>query len=344
MLQYKYFIKDKKSYSPKINDLVISCKFKQKDCDLDKEFEYYFDTQYGNCYRYNANQQDEKFVTQSGETNGLELEFLIGSSFKNNGYFSRENGFNIFIKNKSDDSSFSEGVRISPGFSTDIIINKYSITKQPQPYSNCIANLDSVDSYGSECYKKTFTQLQNLNKTYSYVDCYKICYQKQVAIKCDCQTNYYDLVYDTKMRICLFENSTERDGPCMTNIWDDIAFKSSILSECDCPLECERNGYKYRSSSAQYPTLSYSKYLRSKSNLLNNTDYDELRKSVARVNIYYENMKQTIITEEIKTKPSDLISNAGGLLGLFLGLSFLSFAEFIEIILKIIIILFKNSS
>lgn len=50
------------------------------------------------------------------------------------------------------------------------------------------------------------------------------------------------------------------------------------------------------------------------------------------------------IRQEIKTTIIDLISNIGGLLGLFLGMSFLSFFEFLELFAQIIWILFHKNN
>jgi hypothetical protein len=43
-----------------------------------------------------------------------------------------------------------------------------------------------------------------------------------------------------------------------------------------------------------------------------------------------------LISEKAKTEPYNFISNIGGTLGLFLGISFLSFIEILEIIYEII--------
>ena len=80
------------------------------------------------------------------------------------------------------------------------------------------------------------------------------------------------------------------------------------------------------------------------SNLKNNTIYDDLAKNIGRVQIFYDKLEQTIITEDIKTQVFDLVSGMGGTLGLFLGLSFLSLIEIVEILLQIILILFDNKS
>jgi hypothetical protein len=78
---------------------------------------------------------------------------------------------------------------------------------------------------------------------------------------------------------------------------------------------------------------------------LGSLSYIDLKQNVARVQIFYNELKETFISEEIKTKIFDLVSNIGGTLGLFLGLSFLSLIEFFEIFFQILIIsLFKRKN
>ena len=56
--------------------------------------------------------------------------------------------------------------------------------------------------------------------------------------------------------------------------------------------------------------------------------------------VYYENLDYTVIDQVAQMKVFDLITNIGGNIGLFIGISFLSFAEFIELLVEIIYILF----
>ena len=63
--------------------------------------------------------------------------------------------------------------------------------------------------------------------------------------------------------------------------------------------------------------------------------YEDLQNSVVAFNVYYDDLKYTIISEVAKSSPTDLASNMGGLLGLFIGVSFLSFGELIEMALEI---------
>ena len=46
-------------------------------------------------------------------------------------------------------------------------------------------------------------------------------------------------------------------------------------------------------------------------------------------------LSYVIISQQAKTNILDVISNIGGLLGLFLGFSFLSFIEFVEAIFEV---------
>ena len=57
--------------------------------------------------------------------------------------------------------------------------------------------------------------------------------------------------------------------------------------------------------------------------------------------VYFDSLDYTLIDQMPKMNMLDLISNIGGNLGLFIGVSFLSFAEIIELIIEIFFIL-KN--
>ena len=126
--------------------------------------------------------------------------------------------------------------------------------------------------------------------------------------------------------------------------------EGKVIIECNkyCPLECYSISYELTSSFSSYPTRNYAK-----KSLLNNTiitskfqnetlTYDLLKESVLSLNIYYDKLTYTGIKKDTKTELIDLISNIGGLLGLFLGISFLSFVEIIEIIIETLVIMFSK--
>lgn len=115
-----------------------------------------------------------------------------------------------------------------------------------------------------------------------------------------------------------------------------------------CPSECQSISYLISTSQSDYP--SYSEYL----NLLKNkqlvdlfpngdaTTIAEFKQSLYTLYVSFDDLKYMHISEQPKVALWDLISNVGGLFGLFLGLSFLSFIDFIQVLLEILLIMFEK--
>ena len=70
--------------------------------------------------------------------------------------------------------------------------------------------------------------------------------------------------------------------------------------------------------------------------------YQQLKESIASININYNQLGYTQIKEAQKITAIDLATNIGGTMGLFLGLSFLSFIEIIELLIEIIFVFFEK--
>ena len=70
--------------------------------------------------------------------------------------------------------------------------------------------------------------------------------------------------------------------------------------------------------------------------------YQQIKQSIASININYNQLGYTQIKEAQKITAIDLATNIGGTMGLFLGLSFLSFIEIIELLIEIIFVFFEK--
>ena len=66
-----------------------------------------------------------------------------------------------------------------------------------------------------------------------------------------------------------------------------------------------------------------------------------LKGNEIKILVYYESLKYTLISQQPKTQLLNLIPNIGGALGLFIGISFLSFIEIIELFIEIILSFFQ---
>jgi len=64
--------------------------------------------------------------------------------------------------------------------------------------------------------------------------------------------------------------------------------------------------------------------------------------NITAIYVFYEDLKYTLISQQPKLQFIDLISNIGGSLGLFVGISFISFLELFEILIEIIFIYFEK--
>ena len=68
--------------------------------------------------------------------------------------------------------------------------------------------------------------------------------------------------------------------------------------------------------------------------------YENVSKNFYSIYVYYEDLKYTLITQKPLCEIFDLVSNIGGLFGLFLGMGLLSFIEIFEILLEALLIFY----
>ena len=123
---------------------------------------------------------------------------------------------------------------------------------------------------------------------------------------------------------CFSEKEGEDRNGCTFKYKDKFS-KKNLNDQCAeyCPLECDSLSYSTTTSFHWTESLNISSTLKFK--------------------IYFKELKYTLISQQPQMNLSDLISGIGGILGLFLGLSFLSFVEILEIGFQIIYFAFALS-
>ena len=113
-----------------------------------------------------------------------------------------------------------------------------------------------------------------------------------------------------------------------------------------CPKECTTTEFQITLSQNSYPSKNEYDYLKRNSKLMSkfsNASLNDLKQSVYMVSIYFEDLKYTLISQQAKTNLMDLVSSIGGSLGLFLGASFLSLIDIIQILIQILFILIDKN-
>lgn len=128
-------------------------------------------------------------------------------------------------------------------------------------------------------------------------------------------------------------------------------FAGDLTQLCgdNCPLECEAVTYWTSTSSAVYPSDIYAskmvnnEYLQWSYDLPSNMTIEELRSNILSINVHYASLSYQSFSEVEKTSVVDLVAGIGGTLGLFLGVSFLSFIELFDLILCLLLAFFERS-
>ena len=111
-----------------------------------------------------------------------------------------------------------------------------------------------------------------------------------------------------------------------------------------CPLECSNDQITYSVSTSSFPSKSFAEVLLNNTYVRQNLDYinapytiDSMRENFAYVNVYYDYSGYTLITETPSQEIVDLLSSVGGTMGLYIGISFLSFVEVFELMVRLLI-------
>ena len=340
----------KKANEFTLNQILISCRFQNKACFPDN-FTYFHSFDFGACYSFNSGLNSPIQITkQAGDKDGLQLELFAGDPTQQiqNTYL---NGFRIIVHNQSDDSFVHEdGQNIPVGRQFSISVQRNFINHLPLPYNDCIQ-----DNFGNFYQNDLIEFIKTfMNKTtYSQKFCQKICTQLYAIKKCKC----YDyslpyILYYEKDNSRVFGCFSDQDLTCLQYNYN-ILFKN-FIEECDqfCLMECNPKYFSKLATMTSYPTAWYADQL-FKSYILNQTlinnnlnssniSFTYLQNVVSKVNIFYQELIYTSIAESPASTISDLISFIGGNLGLFLGMSFLSLVEVIDILIQLIQVQLKK--
>ncbi|XP_070545644.1 FMRFamide-activated amiloride-sensitive sodium channel-like [Ptychodera flava] len=117
--------------------------------------------------------------------------------------------------------------------------------------------------------------------------------------------------------------------------------------DCDCPIPCKEQYYDKTISHSLWPaTVSLSHLLKSVHSINQKTkdinDDRLVRLNLAKLEVYFEELTIESTTELPAYDLDDILSDIGGTLGLYIGLSIITVAEFIEFVAAILRYLYQS--
>jgi len=141
-------------------------------------------------------------------------------------------------------------------------------------------------------------------------------------------------------------------NPCNQSYESDIFFFSSkskcvekFLKNEDnnelcvnqyCPLECDSFKYDIILQTVMEAGSGKINTKKSSTNYVGFNTYENLSRTFHALRVYYEGLEYTLIKQQPRTELFSLISNLGGILGLFLGFSFISVLEIFEVVAELL--------
>lgn len=316
-----------------LNEMLLNCKFNDITCGV-KDFEPIYYRSLGNCFKFSAFKNSSRISTP-GRLNGLRLELFLGVPSPNYTLISSTGAY-IFVTNTSSRFlSNKEGVTVSAGFETDIMVSQVYLNKLSKPYGDCVSDVKSKNAFDSELFRITMEKMRIYEQKY----CLQFCYQKYLTEMCNCSDATLPVINET-IQTCYL-------GSCTENANNNF-YKTNLSLNCfdQCPSECNIVNYNLKISQTSFPSPFYADLLiqndKANGNLRNFKNIEEIKSSVLALNVFYEDISYYFINEVPNKSTEQFVSEIGGIVGLYLGLSLLSFIEIVEVFIKILGIYFKR--
>jgi len=337
----KYSKEEKQQWGHSFNQMFLKCTFSEAPCN-ESDFEWMYSPDYGNCYVFNSGKISMKKVYNAGSKYGLNLDLFVGMHEPWEKFYD-STGAVLMINNQTYVSKKSNEILVSTGVQTKISISRTHVYQKPAPYSEC-----SFDAHTKGFISPMYDSLINAKYSYSQQDCIYQCLQHEIETECDCfNPEFIPLLKEFSCFDSNNHTKTLKNILCYKNVTE--SFFKNVTGKCKqmCPLECHRAFYTHASLVSD--SLSRKKVELDYANntiltkTLRDLSLDKLKQSIVKLSIFYDELRYTEIVESERMTLVDLLSGLGGVLGLFLGASLLSFLEIAEIIAELLMALFcKN--
>lgn len=305
---------DRKAFGYPLKELIVFCSFGAKLCN-DDHFAYFQSLKYGNCFTFNKKKNNFDVLKIAANSKTAELEMILDLNYATYLDITPSLGARIVIHDPEDDPYPEEGgINVSPGFETFVKVKQLSHKRLKAPYTDkCIDYVSNPEVSGR-----------------NQRECVHICIQEQNSANCSCVDPTISGFSDKKQ--CNMSKST--DACCLDRVIDYIAVNGL---QCKCPPACVLNKYEKKLSVSKWPSPSYrcrvceEKYLNP-------------GESMASVKVSYSTFGQISYRQSPTFQSSQLYSNLGSLLSLWLGLSLLIIFEVTEMVTCIFLHYYKKTT
>ena len=252
---------------------------------------------------------------------------------------------------------FAEGYDVPPGYSASFGIRPRRNIRIGPPHGNCMHR----NPFGSA-----------VKERYRGISCQKMCLQSHVIKNCDCYDASLPKLLNVAQKpcrrndeipdSCMFEASDECFNAsvlmydriqCARETRDYVTRNTTLMSECLCHPPCNEFLYDVSYSLSKWPASGYegdAAYLdvfyveefrqrfentpknQTIMEYFNDTNRESTMKDFARLNVYIADSNVIKTQETPDYTPNQLVSDIGGQLGIWVGISVITLTEVMEMI------------
>ncbi|XP_053551428.1 amiloride-sensitive sodium channel subunit gamma-like [Bombina bombina] len=325
-----------------LEEMLIFCNFHGQECNS-SFFSAFINYKFGNCYTFNSQKgsdfkgnpvsTDPLNTTKAGFMYGLHLELFI-QQIEYVRDMTHSAGIRLLIHDQLQmPFPEDEGVNVPPGAETDIGMMKVHIDRLKTPYGSQCTDGENIKNF----YK------DNYGSGYTREACKRTCAQQNIMENCGC--SHWEFAYpkDVGFPKCNLSNIVVRD--CVKLYEFKFAHDDLI---CHCPLQCKEDMYELTVSGSQWPSTAFienfAKELKEIGGQMKDIAENPslIRDNFVKVVVYFKQLNFELIEEEPSMTEITLISNMGGLVGLWVGFSVCTLAEFFELFLDILLLFIRR--
>ncbi|WKX91067.1 hypothetical protein Q1695_009701 [Nippostrongylus brasiliensis] len=311
---------EKWSISYNKSELILKCSFNGKECKIDEEFESFLDPTYGACFTYVGSHSATMANERAGPAYGLRLEVFVNISE----YLPTTEAAGVRLTVHSQlEQAFPDtlGHSAPTGFVSSFGIKLKSLTRLPAPYGDCIKQGKDGDFI-------------YVSKAYSTEGCQRSCIQRHLATTCGCGDPRYPPFRTTKN--CPVDDPVKRE--CLKREIQ-YAMRHPKTAGCKCRQPCSQDVYSVSYSASRWPAVPGDQS-GCPMGMAPHHCLMYKREQGAMIEVYFEQLNYESLLESEAYGLPNLLSDFGGQLGLWMGVSVITIMEVLVLVFDVVLTIF----
>ncbi|CAB3399838.1 unnamed protein product [Caenorhabditis bovis] len=307
------------------HEFIEMCSFNGKECNIDEDFRLHVDPEFGNCFTFNYDVNNNYTSSRAGPMYGIRVLLFVNTS----DYMSTSESSGVRLAiHPPTEWPFPDtfGYSAPVGFASSFGIKKKVMQRLPAPYGECVES-------------KKVTDKDYIYAGYDYhpEGCHRSCFQTGLINDCSCGDPRFPVPEGKKH--CSAFNATAR--ACLEkNIGSVGDFHHITENKCVCKQACEEIMHEVTFSCSKWPSGATD--LGDCEGMTETECEQYYRLNAAMIEVFYEQLNYELLQESEAYGIVNLLADFGGHLGLWLGFSVITVTEVVVLLADMLTFGFKG--